>query len=378
MLRPSGDDRKSGRRSILEQYGNQLGTLVERRFQEAALVGARQNAEEALEQARQAAMEAEKANESLKIEIEQRIKAHEDLEYLANHDQLTDLPNRTLFNDRLEMLIEAASRTGQTVGLMFLDLDHFKDVNDTLGHAVGDDLLKLVARRVKDCVRSEDTVARLGGDEFAIIQVGLNYPIDAHVQAKRIVDALSRPFQIDRHKLYSGTSIGITVFPADADSSEQLQKNADLAMYLAKDSQRNTFRFFDAELNSAARRRSYLEQQLRVAIEENHFAVYFQPKIHLEDERIAGAEALVRWHHPEQGMISPEEFIPIAERTGLINPIGEFMLRASCTYFKEYHDGDAPKIKPCLSGYHPHPLYVVCLLGLQARAGAGALRRRSG
>ncbi|MGB0747917.1 MAG: putative bifunctional diguanylate cyclase/phosphodiesterase [Magnetospiraceae bacterium] len=310
-------NRRSSDSSYLERYGSQLSLLSERHHREAALTE----------------------------QVNRRQQAMADLEHLANHDPLTGLPNRNLFNDRLQKLVSASRRSGRTVGLMYLDLDHFKDVNDTLGHAVGDALLIAVSHRLQSCVRDEDTVARLGGDEFGIIQVGLDYPIDARVQARRILAALEKPFPIDEHNLFTGTSIGITVCPQDADSSEQLQKNADLAMYLAKDEQRNTFRFFDSELNARARRRSYIEQQLRTAVDDGHFAVYLQPKILLKENRVVGAEALARWHHPEQGMISPEEFIPISERTGLINSIGEFMLRNACQQFADWHkDERLPKL----------------------------------
>ena len=324
--------------SMLERYTSQLGDLVERRHREAALMSAKDEAERAAEAART-------ANRALQQEMEQRLEALAHLEHVANHDALTGLPNRNLFNNRLEQVLASARRTAMPVALMILDLDHFKSVNDSLGHAVGDDLLKAVAHRLAECVRGQDTVARLGGDEFAIIQVGLNYPADAYIQAQRILDALVDPFEIGTHKLFSSTSIGITVAPGDADTAEQLQRNADLAMYQAKEEQRNTFRFFDAELNAAVQRRLFLEQELRIALTDDQFLVYYQPKVKLKERTLAGAEALIRWKHPEKGMVSPAEFIPVAERTGTISTIGEWMLYQSCKQFKQWQtEGKAPLV----------------------------------
>ena len=330
--------RNQRRSSLLDRYGGQLGELVERDHAQAALLAAKQNAEDSAEQTRQAMRETENANQALREEIDQRLKALADLEYLANHDGLTDLPNRNLFNERLSQVLDRANRSGESVALMFMDLDHFKDVNDTLGHQVGDELLREVSRRLVACVRAEDTVARLGGDEFALVQVGLNYPVDANVQAQRILSKLSEPIHVGSHKLFTSGSIGITVFPGDSDTAEQLQKNADLAMYLAKEDQHNTFRFFDAELNAVVKRRSFLEQQLRNALEYDQLMVFYQPKVSIKTGLPVGAEALIRWLHPEQGMVSPAEFIPVAERTGIINQIGEWTLREACTQFKKWHD----------------------------------------
>ena len=331
-----GKPRSGG--SMLERYTSQLGDLVERRHREVALMSAKDEAERAAEAART-------ANRALQQEMEQRLEALAHLEHVANHDALTGLPNRNLFNNRLEQVLASARRTALPVALIFLDLDHFKSVNDSLGHAVGDDLLKAVAHRLAECVRDQDTVARLGGDEFAIIQVGLKYPADAYHQAQRILEALADPFEIGTHKLFSGASIGITVAPGDADSAEQLQRNADLAMYQAKEEQRNTFRFFDAELNASVQRRLFLEQELRTALTDDQFLVYYQPKVKLGERTLAGAEALIRWKHPEKGMVSPAEFIPVAERTGTISTIGEWVLYESCKQFKQWQiEGKAPLV----------------------------------
>ncbi len=315
-----------------------MGDLVERQHARAALLAAKQNAESSAEQTRTAMQETERANRALRDEMDQRLKALADLEYLANHDPLTDLPNRNLFNERLDQVLDRARRSGEAVALMFLDLDHFKDVNDTLGHQVGDELLREIGRRLVSSVRAEDTVARLGGDEFALIQVGLNYPADANIQAQRILRGLSEPVHVGSHKLFTTGSIGITVFPSDAETAEQLQQNADLAMYLAKDDRRNTYRFFDADLNSLAERRTFLEQQLRGALEYDQLMVYYQPKVAISDGAPVGAEALLRWLHPEQGLVPPSDFIPVAEKTGMIGELGEWTLRQACTQFKVWHD----------------------------------------
>jgi diguanylate cyclase (GGDEF)-like protein len=326
------------RESLLDRYGGQMGELLERDHAQAALLAAKQDAEQSAEQTRDAMQDTEIANRALREEIDQRLKALADLEHLANHDALTDLPNRNLFNERLAQVLDRAKRSGESVGLMFMDLDHFKDVNDTLGHHVGDELLCEVGRRLVSCVRAEDTVARLGGDEFALIQVGLNYPVEADIQAKRILGAMSEPIHVGSHKLFTSGSIGITVYPADGDNAEQLQQNADLAMYLSKEDQGNTFRFFDADLNAVVERRSFLEQQLRNALEFEQLMVFYQPKVSIKTGKPVGAEALIRWLHPEQGMVSPNEFIPVAERTGVINQIGEWTLRKACRQFKQWHD----------------------------------------
>ncbi len=340
-------DRRQNQRpnSLLERYGGQMGALMEQRLQEAALLAAKQNAEQSADSAIAAQRETQEANEALVEEMRQRKRAMSDLEHLANHDPLTELPNRNLFNNRLAGLLNRARRDKQHVGLMLLDLDHFKNVNDTLGHIVGDELLQAVAVRLDNSIRAQDMLARLGGDEFALIQVGLNYPADAHIQAERLLRALGEVFEIGDHRLYSGASIGITVYPDDGDNVEQLLQNADMAMYKAKDEQRNSFRFFDATLNETVHRRNFLETELRAAIDAEELMIYFQPKIDLRTNTVAGAEALVRWKHHEEGMISPEEFIPVAERSGLVNPLGEWMLRQACQHLRAWADDNLPAVK---------------------------------
>ncbi len=333
------------RQSLLERYGGQLGELVERQRARAALETARQNAETAAEQTRAAMKETERANRALRDEMSQRLKALADLEYLANHDPLTDLANRNLFNERLDQVLDRARRTGEAVALMILDVDHFKDVNDTLGHQVGDELLRVIGKRLAASVRAEDTVARLGGDEFALIQVGLNYPTDANVQAERILRALAEPVHVANHKLFPMGSIGITVFPSDADTAQKLQQNADLAMYRAKADHRSSYRFFDADLNSLSERRNFLEQQLRGALDYEQLMIYFQPKVSIRHGKPVGAEALLRWMHPEQGMIPPSEFIPVAEKTGMIAELGEWTLTHACRQFKQWHDAGYAQMK---------------------------------
>ncbi len=338
--------RPGGRpKTLMERYGDRMGNLIERHLQEAALLAAKQRAESAANEAIEARQETEEANVALKHEMEQRLKAIDELEYLANHDPLTDLPNRNLFNRNLQSLIDRNGQDERHIALMILDLDNFKDVNDTLGHTVGDDLLNAVATRLANCIRAQDILARLGGDEFALIQVGLNQPVDAHIQAERLLRALGEVFVIGDHKLYSGASIGITLFPDDGQTVAQLLQNADMAMYKAKEQSRNSFRFYDNELNDTVLRRNFIEVELRNAIEKEQLMIYFQPKIDIKGDRVIGAEALVRWDHEDEGMISPEEFIPVAERSGLINPIGEWMLRQACLHLHNWTERGLPRAK---------------------------------
>ncbi|MGI9452087.1 MAG: putative bifunctional diguanylate cyclase/phosphodiesterase [Geminicoccaceae bacterium] len=256
--------------------------------------------------------------------------ALKEVTYLASHDPLTNLPNRTLFRDRLQQALAQAERRGDRVAVICLDLDHFKDVNDTLGHGVGDELLKEVTKRVQALVRASDTLARLGGDEFAIIQVELGQPDGAANLAQRIIDALVQPFEIQGHELVIGSSVGIALYPEDQADPDHLLRNADLALYRAKAEGRGIYRFFEEEMNRLLQQRKALEAALRRALADDQFELYYQPQVGLEDECVTGVEALIRWHHPEQGMVSPADFIPLAEETGIIIPITEWVLRRAC------------------------------------------------
>ena len=266
-----------------------------------------------------------------------------DLQKLAHFDPLTELPNRVLFHDRLTHAIERAGRYNHHVAVMVLDLDGFKTVNDSLGHPIGDVLLQQVAQRLKHCVRVEDTVARLGGDEFAVVIANLDNGENIVDIARKMLDSVERPFSIEDHTALVSTSIGIAVFPEDGQTPDLLIRNADAAMYQSKAAGRNTYHYYRPEMTEAAQRRQASEQALRRAIEQQEFEVWYQPQLDLASNRLLGAEALVRWRDPTRGLIPPIEFIPLAESTGLIIPLGEQILRQVCQDIQKWHlDGLQP------------------------------------
>lgn len=266
--------------------------------------------------------------------------SQERLEYLAHHDVLTGLPNRLLFRDRLEHAIRRADRAGSKLAVLFLDLDRFKHVNDSLGHTVGDALLREVATRLRKLLRRDDTLARLGGDEFTVLLEGLRQGKDAALLADKLIQALGEPFQIQNYELLVGASIGISIYPQDAQSVESLLRNADTAMYRAKDNGRNTHRFYSKDMTTTALERVVLEAQLRHAIEQQELQLFYQPEVDLLTGDLVGLEALVRWRHPGKGFIEPSRFIQLAEETGLIVPLGEWVLRAACLQGKAWLDAD--------------------------------------
>jgi len=271
------------------------------------------------------------------IDISKQKEAERHLDYQAHHDALTDLPNRVLFNDRLLMGIAKAKRNDQSLAVMFIDIDHFKYVNDTFGHNEGDNLLQAVAKRLKACLREEDTLSRMGGDEFTILLQDLTGE-GTELVARKILDAMKLPFNIGEHKLYVTASIGISVYPKDGDKPMELLKNSDTAMYRAKEDGRNNLRFFRSNMHEFSVRRIQMEEDLRHALKREEFKVYYQPQVDLVDGRISGVEALLRWERPGVGIIPPGQFISMAEETGLILPMGEWVLRVACKQCKAWHD----------------------------------------
>jgi diguanylate cyclase (GGDEF)-like protein len=266
----------------------------------------------------------------------QRIDSEARLAYLAQFDPLTGLPNRALLADRFSQMIVQAHRRGSPLAVLFIDLDEFKGVNDTLGHAGGDELLKQVAMRLQAAVRTGDTVARISGDEFAIVVADLVRPEDAALVAQKVIDGLAEPVRIQGSEVFVTASVGIAAFPSDGADAETLISAADAAMYRAKQSGRNAYQFFTAEINQRSRARVQLGSELRRALEREEFVLFYQTKYQLASRRPSGAEALLRWQHPERGMVSPDEFIPVLEETGLIVPVAEWAIRRACDDLKRW------------------------------------------
>ena len=264
------------------------------------------------------------------MDITERKRAEARLAFMAQHDGLTGLPNRNLLRQHMDEILLHTRRSAEKVAVLVLGLDNFKAVNDTLGHGIGDKLLRGVAKRLRSTLREEDTLARLNSDEFAIVQSGLTRPEDAVLLARRLLEAIGDPYLLDGHSVVIGASIGIAMAPGDGDESEKLLKNADMALSRAKNDSRGTFSFFEAGMDARAQSRRKIEIDLRDAIQNDVLRPYYQPLVDLATGRITGFEALVRWPHPERGMISPAEFIPVAEETGLINALGGLMLRRAC------------------------------------------------
>ncbi len=278
-------------------------------------------------------------------DITERKQAEKRLVQLANFDSLTGLPNRSLFRDRLMHAVAQAHRKNHLVALLFLDLDRFKMINDSLGHHAGDELLKAVSKRLLTNAREEDTVARLGGDEFTVILEGITSSEDATIVARKILDVMSKPFILDGHEVFVTTSVGITIFPIDALDIDELLKNADTAMYRAKEYGKNNYQFYTADMNAKAVEHLIMESSLRHALERDEFVLHFQPQVDLHSREITGMEALLRWNHPDLGLLYPNQFMLLAEETGLIISIGEWVLKQACKQAVEWLGAGIPPLR---------------------------------
>jgi diguanylate cyclase (GGDEF)-like protein/PAS domain S-box-containing protein len=271
-------------------------------------------------------------------DIADRKRAEAQIARLAHYDPLTELPNRVLFQKHLGEALTRRARSGDQLAVHFIDLDRFKTVNDTLGHPIGDALLRVAAERLRGCVREGDTVARLGGDEFAVVQTGLSDMSGATRLAERVVEAMAAPFDIQGHQVMIGASVGVSAAPSDGDDADELLKKADMALYRAKADGRGAFHFFERAMDEQLQARRALELDLRRALAAGEFQLYYQPLYNLGDDRVTGCEALLRWNHPERGMVSPADFIPLAEEIGLIVQLGEWVLREACAEAARWPD----------------------------------------
>ncbi len=264
------------------------------------------------------------------VDITERRAAEARIAHMAHHDGLTNLPNRDFYQERLREALERSRSGNKRVAVMGVDLDLFKNVNDSFGHPIGDRLLKLVAERLRDTVRDDNVAARLGGDEFAIVLAADVSPNEASTFAERLIDALSAPYDIDGLEVVVGASVGIALSPGDGTTSEELMRNADMALYRAKSEGGGVHHFFEPEMDEQAQKRRDMERDLRVAFTSGEFELHYQPLVDIAANRISGFESLLRWRHPQKGMVSPAEFIPVAEDIGLIVALGEWVLREAC------------------------------------------------
>jgi diguanylate cyclase (GGDEF)-like protein/PAS domain S-box-containing protein len=278
-------------------------------------------------------------------DLTERKRAEQQIEYQAYHDSLTGMANRRLFQEHLSLAVALAQRKNGLLAVLFLDLDHFKIVNDSLGHTIGDALLRVIAMRLKTHVREGDVIARVGGDEFTVVLQDLKKKEDIPAIAHKILKAIAEPIDVDGHRLYVTTSIGIAVYPDDGQDSETLLKNADNAMYRAKSEGRNTYQMSTEEMSRSMHERLTLESGLHQALERNEFDVYYQPQVDVPTMKIVGMEALLRWRHPERGLMTPGSFMSVAEERGIIVPIGDWVLRTACKQAKSFRDAGLPSFR---------------------------------
>ncbi|MFN3398430.1 MAG: putative bifunctional diguanylate cyclase/phosphodiesterase [Sulfurimicrobium sp.] len=278
-------------------------------------------------------------------DVTERKQYEEQLAYQSAHDTLTRLPNRNLAQDRLAQSIIFARRTGHQLALLYVDLDNFRAINDSLGHNVGDQLLQIVAQRLGGCIRSGDTVARMGGDDFVLILAQVAHEEDVSRVTRKVLTAITEPVMIESQPLTVTCSIGVSLFPRDGEDAATLLKNADAAMYRAKEQGRNSVQYYTAEINSRVFQHLMMENSLRGALERNEFMLHYQPQVSLHSGEMIGMEALLRWQHAEMGTISPANFIPLAEDTGLIIPIGAWVLHTACKQTRAWHDAGLPPVR---------------------------------
>jgi diguanylate cyclase (GGDEF)-like protein/PAS domain S-box-containing protein len=279
------------------------------------------------------------------IDITERKRMEEEIRHQAQHDALTDLPNRKLFLRILSIELAQAQRGRKRLAVLFLDLDRFKQVNDTLGHDIGDRLLKEIAERLRRSVRESDTISRLGGDEFNILLTGIAHSDDVITIAQKVVESFRMPFAIGKHEFDMSTSVGISIYPEDGETMEALCKNADIAMYHAKEQGGNSYRFYSPTMNIRSDERAHLESRLRQALDRAELEIHYQPQFTVDQRQVVCAEALVRWRHPDSGMLDPARFIPLAEEMGFIVVIDEWVLKTASSRLKEWHDAGVPHLR---------------------------------